>query len=269
MSHQALYEALTRRFDPPEWALFAEVRTQLGSTTRSADAVAMNLWPSRGMALAGFELKQDRRDWLREKRNPEKAEAMARLCNEWWLVTTEGVIKDPDEIPGPWGWLLLADKAKTLRVKQKPEIRPSPMLDGQPVLLRSLVASLVRRAHTEGQRRPEVNAAQQRGYAEGVKAGRDHTEWHRDKRAMESKVQALERELSTHREAQAEAGLGDYSNWQLTTVARELALVHTIGPERVRRAYANMLREIDVTREHLTRGLEQLEADTTPKADTA
>ena len=33
---------------------------------RYADAIAMNLWPSRGLAVHGFEIKISRGDWQRE-----------------------------------------------------------------------------------------------------------------------------------------------------------------------------------------------------------
>ena len=66
--------ALARKFCAPEYALFYEVANATGSAaTRSADAIAMGLWPSRGLYLQGFEIKVSRSDWLSELKNPAKA----------------------------------------------------------------------------------------------------------------------------------------------------------------------------------------------------
>ena len=48
--------ALRLRCRPPEWALFFEVAdsTGLAGHGRYLDAVAMNLYPSRGLELHGF-----------------------------------------------------------------------------------------------------------------------------------------------------------------------------------------------------------------------
>jgi hypothetical protein len=96
---------MTRRYCDPQWALLFEVLNATGAAhTRSADALAMSLWPSRGLDLHGFEIKVSRYDWLKEKAHPEKAEPIASYCDYWWLVTTPGVVERADEIPRTWGW---------------------------------------------------------------------------------------------------------------------------------------------------------------------
>lgn len=110
MTTAAEIRAMLRRRHPTnEWALAFEVQDR--NTTRSADAVAMNLWPSRGMAIHGFEIKVSRGDWLRELKTPEKAEPVARYCDYWWIVAPEGIVKD-GELPDGWG--LLEAKKDTL-----------------------------------------------------------------------------------------------------------------------------------------------------------
>src|SRR3546814_18831404 len=69
------------------------------------------------MLIEGMEIKVGRGDWLREQRRPEKAEEIARYCDQWWLVTTEGVVADASEIPTAWGWLLLERGGRLKRAK--------------------------------------------------------------------------------------------------------------------------------------------------------
>lgn len=115
--------ALRQRYCPPEWALFFEVANATGGfASRRADAIAMNLWPSRGLAFHGFEIKVARYDWLREIKNPAKAEVIARYCDFWWVVTPCNLIKD-GELPETWGLLEVNEQGnirqKTAAIKTK------------------------------------------------------------------------------------------------------------------------------------------------------
>lgn len=101
---EVVREIMRKRFPFPEYAVLEEVRDAAGfQACRSADAIVIPLWPSRGLAVHGFEIKVDRRDWLREKKDPAKAEVIASKCTSWSLVSTEDVAKE-DEIPDTWGW---------------------------------------------------------------------------------------------------------------------------------------------------------------------
>lgn len=96
--------ALRERYKQPEWCLFFEVANGTGGNAkRHADALAMNMYPSRGLAILGFEIKVSRSDLKRELDNPNKAEEVAQYCNEWWLAVPKGLIKPDDNIPIPWG----------------------------------------------------------------------------------------------------------------------------------------------------------------------
>jgi hypothetical protein len=136
-----LWAALNATYDPKEWAVMPEVANGTGSAKcRSADAVAMNLWPSRGMEVHGFEFKVDRSDWVREKDNPAKAEAVARYCHRWWLVVSRPEIVGPGELPGGWGLMVLEKgtlRTATAAAKREPD-----------ELNRTFVAALLRAART-------------------------------------------------------------------------------------------------------------------------
>lgn len=143
--------ALRGRFCAPEWALMFEVGDGTGMNQRRwADAVAMNLWPSRGLEVHGFEIKASRSDWLRELKNPAKAESVQRYCDRWWIVAPAGVVKD-GELPPTWGLY----EAQPGKIRQ---VVAAPKLDAQSVD-RGFVAAMLRRASEadEGLVRAAVN----------------------------------------------------------------------------------------------------------------
>ncbi|MCG8595640.1 MAG: hypothetical protein MI785_14930 [Kiloniellales bacterium] len=109
--------ALRRRFAAPEWAIAYEVAQGTGAAARRRlDAVAMELWPSRGLALHGIEIKVTRQDWRREKAAPEKAEEIARFCDYFWIAAPKDVVP-VGELPSAWGLLELDGEAIAERVR--------------------------------------------------------------------------------------------------------------------------------------------------------
>lgn len=119
---------LRKRFAPPEWALMEEVAPSTGGGTGYADAVAMNLWKSRGHVVYGFEIKISRGDWQRELKKPAKAESIFSYCDGWYVVTPAGIVKD-GELPATWGHLelhgsKLIEKVKAPKLSAKELDRP-------------------------------------------------------------------------------------------------------------------------------------------------
>lgn len=128
MTYQDLIDALKNKYCSPEWALMFEVANGTGHhSNRHADAVAMNLYPSRGLALHGFEIKVSRGDWLRELKQPAKAEAIASYCDHWWLVVNDKEIVKPGELPLGWG--LLVPRGDALVASVAPAIREGKAID--------------------------------------------------------------------------------------------------------------------------------------------
>jgi hypothetical protein len=161
-----LADLLRARYPAKTHALFFEVRNAAGfSADRSCDAIAMGLWPSRGLKLVGFEFKSSRADWLREYRNPEKADAFAQFCDEWWLVVSGMAIVEPDELPETWG-LLVANGARLVCQKEAPKRQPLP-------INRHLLAALLKRAVDHATE--PTDEAFQRGYDAGKKAQLEHS----------------------------------------------------------------------------------------------
>lgn len=142
-SEEKVYKLLEQKYSKPAWAFFRQVRNKTGyaDKVRTADAVAVSLWPSRGLEFHGFEIKASRSDWLTELRNPDKAEAVAKYCDQWWLVTTKESYVEPGELPPSWGWMVA--EGRKLHVKEKAGQLSAAQLD------REFVVSLLRCAHQE------------------------------------------------------------------------------------------------------------------------
>lgn len=140
----AVKSALRKRYAYPAWAFLEEVRDAAGyDATRSADGIAMSLWKSRGLELQGFEIKASRSDWLKERDSPEKAEAISRYCDRWWLVVSDPSIVKDGELPPSWGLLALQGNASRVSLKT---IKEAPVNSGVTPLSRTFLATLLKRA---------------------------------------------------------------------------------------------------------------------------
>jgi len=157
------WEALEQRFPRPEYALFYEVANATGfAAKRRADAIAMSLYPSRGLGLIGFEFKIQRSDWLRELDNPQKAEDMIESVDRWYVVSAQGVVKK-NEVPSTWGWLR-AQKDGSLRL-----VEPAPQIREPRPVSREFLAAILRRADEYGSDQSEVAKARREGFEAGRK----------------------------------------------------------------------------------------------------
>jgi hypothetical protein len=130
--------ALEKRYCAPEWCLMHEVANGTGfSGKRYADCIAMNLFPSRGLAIHGLEIKVSRSDLTNELKNPNKADEIAQYCDLWYVVTPKGLTDDL-ELPLPWGVIELHE---TGLLRERKKAKP---LDAKP-LTRTFIAALARR----------------------------------------------------------------------------------------------------------------------------
>lgn len=135
-----LKQLMKSYFIPPEWALFFEVYASTGGAGGRTDAVAVNTYPSRGLLIHGFEMKVSRADWLRELKEPAKAEEMFGCCDHWWLVVGDRSIVKPGELPEPWGLMAPRSNGMLAILTRAPKLKAKP-------LDRGLIASLARRAN--------------------------------------------------------------------------------------------------------------------------
>lgn len=126
------------------WVRAEHVRSHAGfDARRTADFIAMDLWPSKGLALHGHEVKVSRGDWLTELADPTKADEFRRYMDRWWLV-----VPDPAIVRGdlPDGWGLMVRRGPGLAVAvPAPKLTPEPMpRTMQACLLRAAVKTAER-----------------------------------------------------------------------------------------------------------------------------
>ena len=163
---------LAEKFPAPEYAFLTQVRNATGfaRTVRTADALAMSCYPSRGLHLHGFEVKSHRSDWLKELRDPDKAEEIAKHCHFWWVVTAGVGVAKLDEVPPNWGLMHVHETPKhgvhlkTVRkAVQADALAPS----------HGLLASILRNAIESRELTAEglAKAAEEAGYKRGVVDG--------------------------------------------------------------------------------------------------
>lgn len=117
MNHTAnsIHEALKVLFPSPAHTLLQEVRNGTGYTRgpRTIDALCLSTWPSRGLWMAGIEIKTYLGDWRREIDNPEKAEAIAKYCHYWYAAVPFSIAEQVTQtLPKTWGLIVVKEKAK-------------------------------------------------------------------------------------------------------------------------------------------------------------
>lgn len=155
-----------------EWAFLAHVRNDAAfNANRTFDAVAMGLWPSRGLALHVFEVKVSRSDWQRELSKPEKAEDACKVADYFWIAAPAGVVK-PGELPPTWGLIEAVERKdgwKLITRTAAPRLtsgKPAPLARGLMVGMLRSCPDAVPGGKVVGAAARELEAARQRGVEE-------------------------------------------------------------------------------------------------------
>lgn len=160
-----LFLRLQGSFPLPAYITLEEVRDATGfDGNRTADAMAISLYRSRGKALYGFEMKISRSDWLKELRQPEKAESIMRYCNYWALVVPDKAIVKNGELPPSWG-MYVAQKSRLKCVVPCPKLDPLPMS----ITMFTALAYALNQRQTKADD-AALNKARNEGYQQGVKS---------------------------------------------------------------------------------------------------
>lgn len=182
-----LFVRLQGTFSAPAYITLEEVRDATGfDGHRTADAIAISLYRSRGKVIWGFEMKVSRNDWLKELKQPEKAESIMRYCHHWALVVPNKDIVKPGELPSTWG-LYVAQKNRLKCVVPAPLLEPLPM---SMTMLTALVYAVSQR-QTKADA-AALNQARDEGYKSGVsRANADYYE--KQYKQLNEKVQAYEK----------------------------------------------------------------------------
>lgn len=227
-----LYAAFLDRYPRAEYAFMEEVCEDVIGGKRRADAMVLNFWSSRGRELQGFEVKSYRGDWLREKKDPSKAEALARYCDRWWIVddSEEDIVKK-EELPPTWGLLVRRGK-KLVQVVAASKLTPTD----RPW---SFVCSLVRRAqdHTAALERQAVLGAKDEARAELIAK---HTE------AIQGLHQRIEAEKKRFEEIEEKLGV-KINRWACTPeqLGAAVEFIRMGGAEGLERQVLQRLRSFE------------------------
>ena len=182
-----LFLRLQGTFSAPAYITLEEVRDATGfDGNRTADAMAISLYRSRGKALYGFEMKVSRGDWLKELKQPEKAESIMRYCNYWALVVPDKSIVKEGELPPSWG-MYVAQKNRLKCIVPCPKLDPLPMSMTMLTALAYAIDQRNKRADDAA-----LNKARNEGYQEGVKrTNSDYFE--KQYKELKEKVEAFEK----------------------------------------------------------------------------
>lgn len=181
-----LFTRLQGTFSEPGYITLEEVRDATGfDGNRTADAMAISLYRSRGKALWGFEFKVSRSDWLHELKQPEKSESILRYCNYWALVVPNKDIVKPGELPPTWG-LYVAQKNRLKCITPCPQLDPLPMS----ITMLTALAYAIDQKHKR-ENKSDLDKARNEGYQQGLKSTNHH--WYQEQYdKMDKRVKEFE-----------------------------------------------------------------------------
>lgn len=252
-TEQDVLARLRARYPAPAWAFFEHVRNSTGvsDVTRTADALAMSLYPSRGLELHGFEVKVERGDVLRELKDPEKSEEILRFCDRWWLVLSDASLIKPSELPPTWG--LLVPRGDTLVAKVE-----APKLEAQP-LSRRFLAAFLRRTHDYYTGKEMLGARLDEEVRHAVEQARGRWESTQEyqRRGIQQQVQELQQRIATFEQASGVT----IDRWAADNVGDAVRLVLESGQGQVLGRLQRMRQELESLTAHFT---ESLTRATTP-----
>ena len=87
---------LSERYEGSEWEFIPHFHSFRHD--RTADAIAINTWQTRGCHRVGFEVKVSRSDYKHELEQPEKRKWLEDFCHQFYFVVPIGLVK-ADEVP--------------------------------------------------------------------------------------------------------------------------------------------------------------------------
>lgn len=122
-----VFRQLEKVFPSPAFVLLPQVRNGTGYARRqdrTADGLAVSVWPSRGLHFTGIEIKVSRSDWKRELAAAAKSVEIQQYCRYWFVAAPDGVVP-VGEVPETWG--LIEVNGGTARI-----VKAAPQLDCKP-----------------------------------------------------------------------------------------------------------------------------------------
>jgi hypothetical protein len=254
MKTEQIMMALASKFRPPEWAFLPQVPDSTGGpASRTADAITMSVWPSRGLELHGIEVKTYRGDWLRELKSPAKAEAICQYCDRWWVAIGEPAIIRDGELPSTWGLLIPRGDEMVIKVKA-PKLTPIS-------IDRVFLAAILRRSAEVIVPKDSIAEQLRNEYQRGEKAGRK-----RNEESIKHAEECEEKLQHTITEFEKASGI-HISNWEAGRIGAALKIFMGEPRERLRAELQQAHRRAQQMCDDLARGLSEWPAtDLTPPA---
>jgi hypothetical protein len=253
-----LADHIRERFPAPAYACLEQVRNGTGyaKAARTADAVAMGLWPSRGIDVHGMEIKVSRSDWKAELKQPHKAHEIQQYCDYWWVVAPSVDVVPLSELPQNWG--LLIPHGKSLRAaKEAPKLEPAS-------LDRLFVASVlrnVRQLHTQHDLirsdAQTIAASSLRAELRAELAEQHRTQINAERAQHDQQIQAMERRIADFERA---SGV-QFDRFQAGKIGAAVRFIVGGHMGYTRRALRKMIDELRVREESLQHLWEELEDD--------
>ena len=187
-------DALHKKYDDNafSYAFLEQVANGTGlRANRHADAIAVQLWESRGLNITGFEIKVSRQDWVKELKHPEKAEPIAQYCHYWYLVCGDENIVQFGELPANWG-LMVPHTKGTLKIVKEAPLNKNP----KPVDMIFLCAVL-RQTQNQLTDTAKLQAKYHQGYTDGKEDGKKDAEsnvkyWRESRDELQKTVKEFE-----------------------------------------------------------------------------
>lgn len=229
-----MYELLHARYSGPEWAFVGGVPNGTGmAKTRTADGLAMSLWPSKGLHLHGFEIKVNRSDWFKEIQDVSKAAAFSLHCHYWWIAAPAGVVK-AEEMPADWGLLVPAPKG--LRVKKAATFKPTPLPPSY-----ALLAGIFRACLRSSVNEQRIRKARDEGWRQGQKYAEDS---HERRASANAGMANQQHEALKKAVADFEAASGVHiSAYRGRKLGEAVALIQSHGVDGIAKMLDGLLRD--------------------------
>jgi hypothetical protein len=145
------------------YVVAAQVNNGAGfSFGRTLDAIVFDTWPSKGLSLAGFEIKCSKGDLRRELQTPDKFEEFKEYLDTFSVLAPKEVLEGMrDVIPSRWGIYSPTDDGR-IRAARKPLYLHDDGRD-RSVCDRSLAAAFARALVQRSLSREAEDAAYQLG----------------------------------------------------------------------------------------------------------
>jgi hypothetical protein len=201
-TESSVADALAKRYKSQEWVFLRSVANATGSVARTADAMAFNLWPSRGLEIHGFEIKVSRGDFKKELDDPSKAEKIATYCDRWFIVAPDGIVK-LEELPPTWGLIVVKGTETSIA-------KPAPKLESPKAPPRTFWMSVMRRFYEQAAPQTEIERRVNEAKTEAWKKGSDSATALMEAQLKRAK---LNEDEASRREEEARKQVNQWMEW--------------------------------------------------------